>query len=103
MTTVATCATTGRDLTVGGAASRSIVASAHALTRSYRVRRGILRAPGTLQAVRGISFTLDAGRTLAIVGESGCGKSTLARVVALLEPPTSGQLHLGTLDALAAS
>ena len=103
MTAVPACAATERDPTVGGDAGRGAVASAHALTRSYRVRRGILRAPATLQAVRGISFTLDAGRTLAIVGESGCGKSTLARVVALLEPPTSGQLHLGTLDALAAS
>ena len=41
-----------------------------------------------------MSFTLDAGQTLAVVGESGCGKSTLARMVTLIEPPTAGDLLL---------
>ena len=59
--------------------------------------------PAHLQAVGGLSFALSPGRTLAIVGESGCGKSTLARVVALIEPPSSGELRLGGLDAVAAN
>ena len=70
------------------------------LRRSYAVRRGMFEAPAELHAVGGISFSLAAGRTLAIVGESGCGKSTLGRVVALLEPPTGGSLALGGIDAL---
>ncbi len=39
-----------------------------------------------------MSFTLEAGKTLAVVGESGCGKSTLARLVTMIEPPTAGEL-----------
>ena len=39
-----------------------------------------------------MSFKLDAGKTLAIVGESGCGKSTLARILTFIDPPTSGEL-----------
>ncbi|MDZ7937279.1 MAG: dipeptide ABC transporter ATP-binding protein [Rhodoferax sp.] len=61
----------------------------------YTLRRGWLRKPDQLQAVAGVSFSLQAGKTLAVVGESGCGKSTLARMVSLIETPTSGQLHLG--------
>jgi dipeptide transport system ATP-binding protein len=78
------------------------VAQATNVTRVYEIRRGPLRAPAQLHAVGGISFTLEAGRTLAVVGESGCGKSTLARVVALLEQPSSGALQLTGVDVVSA-
>jgi dipeptide transport system ATP-binding protein len=53
-----------------------------------------------LRAVGGVSFAIDAGRTLAIVGESGCGKSTLARLITLIEKPDAGSLTLDGSDAL---
>ncbi|PIF76271.1 dipeptide transport system ATP-binding protein [Variovorax sp. 54] len=77
-----------------------IVVEARNLQRTYAVRRGLFRAPAQLRAVGDISFRLERGRTLAVVGESGCGKSTLARMVALIEKPTAGQLTLIGADAV---
>ena len=76
---------------------------AHDLQRHYRVGRGMFRGGAVLQALRGISFALHAGRTLAVVGESGCGKSTLARLVTLIEPPTAGRLVMDGIDVARAT
>ncbi len=78
------------------------VLQARNLTRHYRVSRGLLQGPATVKALDGVSFTLQAGRTLAVVGESGCGKSTLARQLTLIEPPTAGALLLDGQDAASA-
>ena len=68
------------------------VMEARDLKRHYAVGGGAFRKPIAVKAVDGVSFTLAAGTTLAIVGESGCGKSTLGRLLALLEDPTAGKL-----------
>ncbi len=68
------------------------------LARHYRVRRGPFAGKATLKALDGVSFTLDSGHTLAVVGESGCGKTTLARLLTLIEPPTAGRLRIRGRD-----
>src|SRR5687767_11614046 len=70
------------------------------LKRTYEIKRGWFREPAHLHAVGGVSFTLDPGKTLAVVGESGCGKSTLARLVTLIEKPSAGTLVLDGVDAI---
>ncbi|MCP4315898.1 MAG: dipeptide ABC transporter ATP-binding protein [Hyphomicrobiales bacterium] len=79
------------------------VLTAKDLTRHYAVSRGTFQSDATLQALAGASFTLQRGKTLAVVGESGCGKSTLARLVTMIEPPTSGALQIGKDDIASAS
>ncbi len=68
------------------------------LARHYSVRRGWLRPAQTVRALDGVSFSLDAKRTLAVVGESGCGKSTLARQLVMIERPTRGTLAIDGAD-----
>ena len=69
-----------------------LVLEARNLKRDYHVGRGIFRSARTVHALKGVSFKLERGRTLAVVGESGCGKSTLARILTMIDRPTSGEL-----------
>ena len=62
------------------------------LTRDYHGSGGLFRPAKIVHAVKGVNFTLEKGRTLAVVGESGCGKSTLARMITLIDQPTSGEI-----------
>jgi len=80
----------------------AVVVQARDLRQVYKVRQGWLRPNAQLQAVGGVSFSVQAGRTLAVVGESGCGKSTLARMVSMIESPTSGALSLNGQDVVSA-
>src|SRR5262249_23781113 len=93
----ARCAHEGRPAGGRDDAVSAIVAASD-LVRSYQVRRGLFRKPSQLRAVGGISFALERGKTLAIIGESGCGKSPLARLVTLMERPTAGRLTLDGID-----
>lgn len=71
------------------------VVTAENLTREYQVGGGLFSSPGIVRAVAGTSFSIEPGKTLAVVGESGCGKSTLARLVTMIEEPTAGTLTIG--------
>jgi len=62
------------------------------LTRDYKLRSGDGLAARTLRAVDDVSFAVEQGSVLGIVGESGCGKSTLARIIMALDRPTVGEV-----------
>ena len=66
------------------------------LKKFFPVRRGILqRVAGHVKAVDGVSFSIQAGETLCLVGESGCGKSTVGKTILRLLEPSAGQIWLG--------
>ena len=60
------------------------------LRKTYELRR-LFSKPGLVKALDGVSFSLEKGKTLAVVGESGCGKSTLAKCLMLIEDITDGE------------
>jgi peptide/nickel transport system ATP-binding protein len=65
------------------------------LVRDYTLpREKLSEPPPKVHALKGVSFTMQAGRSLGIVGESGSGKSTLARIVMALDTPTSGTVKM---------
>jgi len=80
----------------------SALLEVEALTKHFPVRRGLLgRATGLVRAVDGVSFTIDAGTTLGLVGESGCGKTTTSKLVLGLERPTAGAIRFQGENVLA--
>ncbi|AWI56069.1 ABC transporter ATP-binding protein [Sinorhizobium fredii] len=68
------------------------VLEARNLVRDYHIPGSLFRKARTVHALKGVSFAVDEGKTLAIVGESGCGKSTLGRIITLIDPATAGEL-----------
>lgn len=72
----------------------SYVLEGEGLTQDYHIPGGLFGKARVLRAVKGASFRLEKGRTLAIVGESGSGKSTLARIIALIDRQSGGTLKI---------
>jgi len=68
------------------------------LTKEFPVRRGLTGRTVHLRAVDDVTLSVDAGDTLAVVGESGCGKSTTARMIVGLTPPTRGAVEFEGAD-----
>lgn len=85
---------TGEQTSREGAGNGTPLLEARDLKKHFPVTKGLLfsRTTGYLKAVDGISFQVERGKTLGIVGESGCGKSTTAKLTLMLEQPTEGNI-----------
>jgi oligopeptide transport system ATP-binding protein len=69
----------------------------------FAIKKGLLRRTvGFIKAVDGVSFRIQAGQTLGLVGESGCGKTTVARSIVRLVPATAGRIVFEDTDVLSA-
>ena len=81
-------------MTNGHAASRkSVLLDVKGLKKYFPIRKGFLqKTVGLVKAVDDVTFFLNQGETLSLVGESGCGKTTTARCILRAIPPTAGQV-----------
>ncbi len=67
----------------------------------FPIRKGLLRRTvGHVKAVDGVSFNIQPGQTLGLVGESGCGKTTVVRTIVRLVPATAGKITFNHVDVL---
>ncbi|MBL4692530.1 MAG: ATP-binding cassette domain-containing protein, partial [Magnetovibrio sp.] len=70
------------------------------LAKTYVTGGGMFGKKSHVRAVNGVSFSIESGKTFALVGESGCGKSTIAKMILLLETPSAGSLFFDGVNLL---
>jgi peptide/nickel transport system ATP-binding protein/oligopeptide transport system ATP-binding protein len=89
----------GRPNLLGQAGMSAPLLALEDVTKNFVVRRSLLGVPtAVVRAVDGVSLSVDAGETLALVGESGCGKSTVGRLALRLMEPTAGRIRFAGRD-----
>lgn len=77
---------------------KRVLVEVESLRKHFPLAAGIFAEPPTVKAVDGVSFTIDRGETLGLVGESGCGKSTVSRLLMRLTEPTTGRIVIEGQD-----
>ncbi|MBI4612315.1 MAG: ABC transporter ATP-binding protein, partial [Planctomycetes bacterium] len=85
-----------------GATQVTALLSVQGLVKHFPITRGVIfqSRAGTVRAVDGVSFGIEKGKTLGLVGESGCGKSTTGRAILRLLEPTAGSVRFAGTDLL---
>jgi oligopeptide/dipeptide ABC transporter ATP-binding protein len=78
----------------------SALVSARDLSRRFASRRGLFGHERSMMAVNTLSFDVERGRVVGVVGESGCGKSTLARLILRLIEPSAGNVTFDGIDLM---
>jgi peptide/nickel transport system ATP-binding protein len=105
----AACIRTGSTQQIGAmpavaasaAAAERLLLQVESLQKRYEIGGGLFRGARTVDAVKGVSFSIAENEFVALVGESGSGKSTIAKLLAGTEEPSAGKILLGGEDLIA--